>query len=60
MMRLVLPLLSMLAACQDQRPPAPSAEQAERLDDSEAMLDDLAENEEGAADRSTSPFNSSD
>ncbi len=42
-------LLLLTAACRDQRPPAPSAEQAERLNDAEAMLNDLATNEEGPA-----------
>ena len=50
----------MLCACRDQRPPAPTAEQSNRLDDAEAMLNNLATNEEGPADRSTGPSNSSD
>ena len=45
MMRYMLPLLVMLAACQDQRPPAPTAEESAALNDAEAMLDNLAENE---------------
>jgi hypothetical protein len=52
--------LLLLAACRDQRPPTPSAEQADQLNDAEAMLNDLATNEEGPADRSTGPSNSSD
>jgi hypothetical protein len=43
-----LPLLLMLAACQDRRPAAPTAEQSARLDEADAMLDNFA-NEEGPA-----------
>ena len=42
-----------LAACGDQRPPAPTAEQNEQLNESEAML-----NEEGAASENATPSNS--
>jgi hypothetical protein len=60
-MRIAFLLLFLLAAgCRDQRPPAPTAEQSNRLDDAEAMLNNLAANEEGPADRSTGPSNSSD
>ena len=59
-MRFALPLLMlMLAACQDERPPAPTAEQSARLDEADAMLDNLA-NEEGPADRSAGPSVRSD
>ena len=45
-MRLVFPLLVvLLAACQDERPPAPTAEESVKLDEAEAMLDNLAANE---------------
>ena len=47
-MRYALPFLLMLAACGDQRPPAPTAEQSARLDEADALLDNLA-NEEGPA-----------
>ena len=50
----------LLAGCRDQAPPAPSAEQADQLDEAEAMLNDLAANEEGPADRSTGPSNQSE
>ncbi|MDQ3074636.1 MAG: hypothetical protein M3Q88_03350 [Pseudomonadota bacterium] len=59
-MRCALPLLLMLAACRDERPPAPTAEESVRLDDADALLDNLAAKEEGPADRSASPSNSSD
>ena len=45
-MRIALPcLMLMLAACQPERPPAPTAEESAALDDAEAMLDNLAANE---------------
>ena len=53
-MRFALPLLLMLAACGDVRPPTPTAEESARLDEADAMLDNLA-NEEGPADRSAGP-----
>ncbi len=49
----------LLAGCRDQAPPAPSAEQADQLDEAEAMLNDLAANEEGPANRSAGPSNQS-
>ncbi len=59
-MRRALPFLLMLVACQDQRPPAPTPEEEARLDETDALLDDLAANEAGPADRSTGPAKSSD
>jgi len=44
-MRLILPLMLLLAGCDNERPPAPTAEESERLDDAEAMLDEAAGNE---------------
>ena len=46
MMRPLLLLLAVtLAACADERPPAPTAEESARLDEAEAMLNDAARNE---------------
>jgi len=59
-MKLLPVLLAvMLTACRSEAPPAPTSEQADQLDDAEAMLNDLAANEEGPANRSTGPSNSS-
>ena len=42
--------LLLLAACnREEKPEAPTPAEAERLDDAEAMLNDLATNEEGPA-----------
>ena len=49
----------LLTACRDQRPPAPTAEQSQQLNEAENLLDNMA-NEEGPADRSTGPSNRSD
>ena len=48
-----------LVACDRDEPPAPSAEQTERLNEAEDMLNDFAANEEGPADSSTGPSNTS-
>ena len=52
-------LAVLLTACHNEAPPAPNSEQAEQLDETEAMLNELAANEEGPADRSTGPSKSS-
>jgi hypothetical protein len=49
-----------LAACGDDRPPAPTAEQSDQLNDAEDMLNDMAQNEEGPEANASSPSNSSD
>jgi len=58
-MRNILFAVLLLAACKDNRPPQPTAEQSQQLNEAENMLDDLAANEEGPADRSASPSNKS-
>jgi hypothetical protein len=40
-------LVLVLAACGDQRPPAPTAEQNAQLNEAEAMLNEEAGNEAG-------------
>ncbi len=42
-MRIILLCLALLpAACRDERPPAPTAEENARLDEADAMLDNAA------------------
>jgi len=52
--------LLLLAGCRDQKPPAPTAQQSEQLNEAEDLLNNVAQNEEGPADRSASPSNQSD
>ena len=54
---LVLGLTLLATACGVDRPPAPTPEEAARLDETEAMLNNVAETQEGPADRSASPSN---
>jgi nitrous oxide reductase accessory protein NosL len=59
-MHRILALTLLLAACdREEQPQAPTAEQADRLDDAEAMLNGLA-NEQGPEDFSPDPSNSSE
>ena len=44
-----------LAACRDDRPPAPTAEQSDQLNDAENLLNAEAANEKGPEDRSPGP-----
>jgi hypothetical protein len=55
MTKFLLLSLLLVAACKDHRPPAPSAEQSQQLNEAENMLDNMAANEEGPADRSPGP-----
>ncbi len=58
-MKIMLAITALLlAACRNDAPASPTTEQADQLDDAEAMLNDLAANAEGPADRSTGPSNS--
>jgi len=52
-------VLILLGACRDQRPPQPTSEQSQQLNEAEDMLNNMAENQEGPADRSASPSNQS-
>jgi hypothetical protein len=58
--RTLVPILLLLASCRDDRPPAPTAEEAEQLNEVEDLLNQEAENQEGPEDRSPGPSNSSD
>jgi hypothetical protein len=52
--------LLLLAACRDDRPPAPTAEESAQLNQAEDMLNDMAENEEGPEANASGPSNRSD
>ena len=57
--RFLLLSILLLGGCdREERPPAPTAEESGRLDDAEAMLNDL--NEEGPAPEDADPSNSLD
>ena len=60
MKRIVVCLVLATAGCRDRSPPAPTEEQSAQLNEAEDMLNDVASNEEGPADRSTGPSNSSE
>jgi hypothetical protein len=53
----VIILVLALAACRDQRPPVPSADESDQLNEMDNALNALGNNEEGPADRSTGPSN---
>lgn len=55
MKRIALILLVCTAGCDRDRPPAPTSDQHARLDEAEDMLNDMAENEEGAVPEDTAP-----
>ena len=59
-MRLIFLALLILSACGKEQPAGPTAEQSAQLNEAEDMLNDVAANEEGPADRSAGPSNSSD
>ena len=49
-MKRIFPILLLLTACgREERPEVPTAAETERLNEAEAMLDDMAGNEEGPA-----------
>ncbi len=59
MSRLALAVLMIaIAACDRDQPPAPTSEQSAQLDEAEDMLNDMAENEEGAAPEDAAPTDS--
>ena len=55
---LLLAMLLLTSCNREERPAAPTAEEADRLNDAEAMLNSLA-NEEGPEDFSPGPSNQS-
>ena len=58
--KLIVCAALVVASCRDQHPPQPTAEQSAQLNEAEDLLDNMAANEEGPADRSTGPSNSTD
>jgi nitrous oxide reductase accessory protein NosL len=50
----ILCALLLVAACHKQRPPAPTPEQSNRLNETDSMLNDLA-NEEGPEANASGP-----
>ena len=60
MRQLIICVLILLGACRDQRPPQPTSEQSQQLNEAEDMLNNMAENEEGLEANAPSPSNSSD
>jgi hypothetical protein len=55
MRRAFLAILLLPPACGDDRPPAPTAEQSDQLNEAEELLNREAANEEGPEDRSPGP-----
>ena len=51
---------TLLAACRDDRPPTPTADQSAELNETEDMLNDMAANEEGPEANASSPSNRSE
>ena len=56
----ILLMTLLIAACGDERPPVPTAEEAEQLNEVEDLLNQEAAKEEGPGNRSPGPSNSSD
>ena len=52
---LLVPAVLLVGACHDRRPPAPTAEQSQQLNDAEDMLNGMAANEEGPGGRAAGP-----
>ena len=59
-MRNFTALILLLSACRDQAPPTPTAEESAELNEMDASLNALSENEEGPEANASSPSNSSD
>src|SRR5262249_14301181 len=59
MTRLVLSLIFLVAACRDDRPPAPNEVQSAQLNEMENSLNAMANNEEGPEANAPGPSNSS-
>ena len=60
MKRLLLIAMLMACGCRDHRPPQPTAEQSDQLNDAEDMLNSMAQNQEGPEANAPGPSNSSE
>ena len=60
MKKLIVCAILALASCHDKRPPQPTEEQSQQLNDAEDMLNDMAQNEEGPEANATGPSNASE
>ncbi len=60
MIRTLVHIILLLAAGGDDRPPAPTAEEAEQLNEVEELLNEQAAKEEGPGNLSPDPSDSSD
>ena len=60
MKQTILAATMILTACRNDRPPTPTGEESAQLNEAEDILNAMAENEEGPADRSASPSNQSE
>ena len=56
---MALALAFALIGCRDQAPPAPTAEESAQLNEMDASLNALAQNEEGPEANASGPSNSS-
>jgi hypothetical protein len=52
-------MIVLLAACRDEAPPAPTAEESAQLNEMDAALNAQSQNEEGPEANASSPSNSS-
>jgi len=59
MRTIILSVALVLCACRKETPPAPTAEQAEQLNDAEAMLNAMTNNAEGPETNVPGPSNQS-
>jgi hypothetical protein len=57
--KLFVCVLLVVSACHDKRPPVPTTEQSNRLNEAESMLNDVAANEEGPGANASGPSKSS-
>ncbi|NUR44606.1 MAG: hypothetical protein HOP91_00395 [Sphingomonas sp.] len=59
MKKIIVCVLLLAAACKDNRPPTPTPEQSQQLNEAEDLLNNMTANEEGPEQR-PGPSNSTD